>query len=121
METSEGSLRLSEHLIRMDKFGRCKYPLPKVVNVWSELPEELRRENVKYRPKCTILYRCSDDSGCCNSDSDHCVAEKMEDIQLEFYEFSMVSDSIVQKTTTLTFRNHTTCECRRRNQTEQQR
>lgn len=109
------SPKLHEHLVRIHEFGKCKYPIAKVLNVWKELPKELRKENTRFHPRCTILHRCSDDSGCCEGSFDRCVAETMEDVQLEFYIIEMTSTSTKRGTTTLTLKNHTKCVCERRN------
>lgn len=36
-------------------------------------------------PHCTILYRCGNDTGCCNTDTQICVEKTFENIDLYFY------------------------------------
>ncbi|KAH8391310.1 hypothetical protein KR215_011106, partial [Drosophila sulfurigaster] len=62
-----------------------------------------------YRPHCTKLFRCSEDSGCCRSRSEICAPKEYHEVELTFY----VSTVGSRKSTTekLSFVNHTKCHC----------
>ncbi|PSN44147.1 hypothetical protein C0J52_15665, partial [Blattella germanica] len=70
-----------EHNSELTKFGACRIPRPKVIKVSDEYPHPSKT----YFPHCTILHRCSDDTGCCSSDSSTCAALKMEQVERFFY------------------------------------
>lgn len=38
-----------------------------------------------YTPHCTILHRCSEDSGCCPSRSQICAAKSTHNVELHFF------------------------------------
>lgn len=57
--------------------SRCKDPKPQVFPSSND-PTRL------YTPRCTILYRCSDDTACCPSVDKTCVANTKEWIELAF-------------------------------------
>ena len=56
----------------------CRWPKPKVIPVQNHSAK-------LYVPHCTILHRCGDDTGCCNTDSRTCIASKTQTVDLYFY------------------------------------
>lgn len=68
----------ASHATRIFAEGTCRWPKPKVIAVQSD-------PSKTYMPHCTILYRCGDDTGCCNSDARTCVARKTQPVDLYFY------------------------------------
>lgn len=58
--------------------------------------------------RCTILHRCDDEAGCCDSSSMRCMPIRQQVIELYFYSLQSNNTSIVEM---LTFVNHTQCEC----------
>lgn len=45
--------------------GACKRPQPKLVPIGNHTSKT-------YYPHCTLLHRCSDETGCCELDSETC-------------------------------------------------
>ncbi|XP_063702735.1 uncharacterized protein LOC134832587 isoform X2 [Culicoides brevitarsis] len=81
---------------------RCKDPKPQVFPSSTD-PTRL------YTPRCTILYRCSDDTACCPSVDKTCVANTKEWIELAFmvnFPLNGTSRQIFES-----FENHTSCHC----------
>lgn len=86
----------------MNREGQCRWPKPRVIPV----PTEVDRT---YTPHCTILHRCGADTGCCNSDSQMCVAKHKESVDLYFIVTTLGHDQETYEKHT--FENHTECEC----------
>lgn len=105
--------KANEHYLKVYNNARCKLPKERVVKVKDFYPDPSK----EYLPSCTVLHRCGDDSGCCESDTMQCVAKKRDLIELFFYKLNVgnVGDGVgitpgdtVEK---LTFYNDTECEC----------
>ncbi|KAG7175444.1 putative PDGF/VEGF domain-containing protein 5 [Homarus americanus] len=95
----------SENARWVKSSGKCEVPLRLCVTVNSE---DLG-PSAKYWPRCALLHRCSDVTGCCNSPEMTCAAAESENVQLYFYVF--VSRAGVQM---MTFANNTRCSCQPR-------
>ncbi|GAB6024057.1 hypothetical protein CHUAL_014228 [Chamberlinius hualienensis] len=105
--------KANEHYLKVYNHARCKVPKWRVVKVKDFYPDPSK----EYLPSCTLLHRCGDDSGCCESDTMQCVAKKRDLVELYFYKLNVgnVGDGVgitpgdtVEK---LTFYNDTECEC----------
>lgn len=105
--------KANEHYLKVHTQARCKYPKARVVKVKDYYPDPTKG----YLPSCTILHKCGDDIGCCDSDSMQCVARKQDIIELYFYKLHLSNagggigisgSNTVEK---LTFLNDTECEC----------
>ncbi|XP_035206341.1 uncharacterized protein LOC118181333 isoform X2 [Stegodyphus dumicola] len=98
----------NDHFLRIRNRARCRAPVAQVVRVKDYYPDPSR----EYLPRCTLLHRCSDTSGCCDSDAFHCVPSAMQEVTLHFYTLAVgkngLSDSSIEK---LLFVNHTACQC----------
>ncbi|CAH0561067.1 unnamed protein product [Brassicogethes aeneus] len=95
-----------DHYIRVHRDGLCKNPMPRVIYVQNEYPNP----NVKYVPHCTVLHRCTEDTGCCSHGGYKCQYQSREPVLLYFYAKNIgETETKVQK---LTFYNHTECACR---------
>lgn len=57
------------HHIRLN--GACKRPQPKLIQIGNHTSKT-------YYPHCTLLHRCSDETGCCESDSETCRPSSIE-------------------------------------------
>jgi len=91
-----------QHYMRSMRESKCKIPKPQVFPSSSD-PSKI------YVPRCTVLYRCSDDTACCPSADKTCVADKYEWVELDFrvsIPFNGTSMSV-----THLFLNHTSCHC----------
>ncbi|KAH8378006.1 hypothetical protein KR093_008461 [Drosophila rubida] len=66
-----------------------------------------------YKPHCTKLFRCSEDSGCCRSRSEICAPKEYHEVELTFYVSAIGQRRL--STEKLTFVNHTKCHCIERN------
>ncbi|XP_046738701.1 myb-like protein X [Diprion similis] len=95
-----------DHVRMMNKEGTCRLPRPRVVSVRDVYPSPSKT----YKPHCTMLHRCADDTGCCASDTT-CVPKHIDTIELSFYASVIDGRTQVEK---LKFENHTECECRPR-------
>ncbi|XP_030384121.1 uncharacterized protein LOC115631501 [Scaptodrosophila lebanonensis] len=72
--------------------------------------ESIQRDPSKiYSPHCTILHRCSEDSGCCHSRSQVCAPKRTNNVELYFFVKS--NNQLRPVTEKLTFVNHTECHC----------
>ncbi|KAJ1519343.1 hypothetical protein ONE63_004640 [Megalurothrips usitatus] len=104
-----------DHMMRMMmKEGLCKVPKPVVINVKQVYPDPSR----EYIPHCTILHRCTDQTGCCRTALETCKpkATGTHKVELAFYMTRVGHrEPIVE---TLTFYNETECECVRVNRDE---
>lgn len=56
----------------------CKIPQPKIVPIRNDPAKT-------YYPHCTILHQCGDDTGCCGTDDQTCIARKSHVVELYFY------------------------------------
>lgn len=103
--------RANEHFLRIRTTARCRVPRTRVVHV-KEFYSDPSKE---YLPRCTILHRCGDDSGCCDSEQYECVPRTMQEVTLYFYTINLQNQNgdvgIKNSVTKLLFTNHTECEC----------
>ncbi|XP_054741568.1 uncharacterized protein LOC129246880 [Anastrepha obliqua] len=92
----------SEHVKQILKEAACRVPQRHV--------ERIQRDPSKmYMPHCTVLHRCTDETGCCRSERQTCAPKRTKNVELYFY-----VRSINEKRGTverLTFINHTECHC----------
>lgn len=72
--------RASEHIMRITAAMMCKRPRPVVVPVQND-PSGTKQ----YIPHCTILHRCGNTTGCCNSEKSTCVAKAQQTVDLYFF------------------------------------
>lgn len=68
----------SAHAARVSREGYCKWPKPKLIQV----PHHTSKT---YTPHCTILHRCSDETGCCHVDYKTCQPLRKENVTLAFW------------------------------------
>lgn len=92
------------HYLKVQAAGKCRVPIPKVLPVHSEHPSHGKT----YIPHCTILHRCSEDSGCCQTQGTRCGPKSQTIVELYFYTHSRGGATDVEK---LSFYNHTECAC----------
>lgn len=101
----------SQTMILETQKNQCKHPKPKLFKIsdFSKIPNRL------YQPECTILYRCRQDSACCNRTSE-CGPKTNKTVTLTFLALDYVgvnniklAEGIVKS---FTFINHTECECK---------
>ncbi|KAG0419218.1 hypothetical protein HPB47_004274, partial [Ixodes persulcatus] len=71
----------NEHFLRIRTTARCRVPRTRVVHV-KEFYSDPSKE---YLPRCTVLHRCGDDSGCCDNEQYECVPRTMQEVTLHFY------------------------------------
>ncbi|KAH9383489.1 hypothetical protein HPB48_024998 [Haemaphysalis longicornis] len=71
----------NEHFLRIRTTARCRVPRTRVVHV-KEFYSDPSKE---YLPRCTILHRCGDDVGCCDSEQYQCVPRAVQEVTLHFY------------------------------------
>ncbi|GBN17126.1 hypothetical protein AVEN_256014-1, partial [Araneus ventricosus] len=69
------------HLLKVRVDGKCKDPKAQVIRVKDYYPDPSK----EYIPRCTILHRCGDFSGCCDTDAFHCVPRAFQEVSLPFY------------------------------------
>lgn len=99
--------RAQAHYDRIYKRIQCKQPLPRVIHLEP-------REDRKFLPSATILHRCGDTAGCCDSPQERCSAKTK--VKVHLYFFVIKATSISRKSEKhqvqrLTFTNHTECHC----------
>ncbi|KYM91434.1 hypothetical protein ALC53_01502 [Atta colombica] len=70
-----------QHAIKVNKEGSCQWPRARVIPVRDVYPSP----STTYIPHCAILHRCSDDTGCCRSETLTCVPKHSHRIELSFY------------------------------------
>uniref|UniRef100_A0A0A1WHD7 Placenta growth factor n=1 Tax=Zeugodacus cucurbitae TaxID=28588 RepID=A0A0A1WHD7_ZEUCU len=91
-----------EHVKQILSEAACRVPQRRV--------ERIQRDPSKtYMPHCTVLHRCTDETGCCRSERQTCAPKRTKNVDLYFY-----VRSINEKRGTverLTFINHTECHC----------
>ncbi|XP_055298631.1 GATA zinc finger domain-containing protein 14-like [Sitodiplosis mosellana] len=88
------------HTSRINREGACKWPKPKLLQVGNHTSK-------RYTPHCTVLHRCSDETGCCHENYKTCQPLRKENVTLVFWVHSKGQPTIEQ----LTFENHTECHC----------
>lgn len=98
----------NKYILKVAKEGSCKTPIAKLIPI---LPSPHRI----YTPHCAILHRCSDDTGCCNSNKKVCRPKKTENVTLPVKVSEMMKNGKFSpsKPVLLTFVNHTECGCER--------
>ncbi|XP_011500431.1 PREDICTED: uncharacterized protein LOC105364242 [Ceratosolen solmsi marchali] len=69
------------HALRVAKEGSCQWPRARVIPVRDVYPNS----TATYIPHCAILHRCSDDTGCCRSETLTCEAKHSQRVELYFY------------------------------------
>lgn len=110
-DTREDLSAYLKHLSFVKTEGECRKPLKRVISVQSEHPDLSKI----YTPTCTVLHRCSEDTGCCNNNT-KCQYKKRTVVHLYFIVNTVgntgPSGTKVEK---LSFYNHTECECRSKN------
>ncbi|XP_016964237.1 involucrin isoform X4 [Drosophila biarmipes] len=89
------------HMNQVLKEATCRVPQKRCQLVQQD-PSKI------YTPHCTILHRCSEDSGCCPSRSQICAAKSTHNVELHFFVKSTKHRSVIEKRT---FVNHTECHC----------
>lgn len=92
-----------EHARRVNLAGACKVPKPRLIRVQNVYPETGKA----YVPHCTILHRCSEETGCCRSETLTCAPKHVARVELHFYTGRPGSYSVEK----LSFYNHTECHC----------
>ncbi|XP_023248510.1 uncharacterized protein LOC106640542 [Copidosoma floridanum] len=92
------------HALHVAKEGSCQWPRAKVVPVREVYPNS----TATYIPHCAIVHRCSDDTGCCRSETLTCEAKQTHNVELYFYVTHIHGATAIEK---LSFTNHTECEC----------
>lgn len=69
-----------EHGLKIKQQAKCEKPKPTVVYLNQD------KEEVKiYLPRATILHRCGQNTGCCESESEQCVAIEQKQVNLYFF------------------------------------
>nr|XP_017019654.1 uncharacterized protein LOC108072849 isoform X4 [Drosophila kikkawai] len=89
------------HMNQVLKEATCRVPQKRCQLVQQD-PSKI------YTPHCTILHRCSEDSGCCPSRTQICAAKSTHNVELHFFVKSTKHRSVIEKRT---FVNHTECHC----------
>lgn len=102
------SMLASFHFNRALREARCKDPLPRVVHI-SDVYMSSRK---KYLPHCTVLFRCSQDTGCCHSEDMVCGPKTIQRVKLYFWTVELTRSGQRKGVEILTFDNHTECECK---------
>ncbi|XP_050340779.1 uncharacterized protein DDB_G0283357-like [Bactrocera neohumeralis] len=91
----------SEHVKQIRSEAACRVPQRRV--------ERIQRDPSKtYTPHCTVLHRCTDETGCCRSERQTCAPKRTKNVDLYFYVHSINEKGTVER---LTFVNHTECHC----------
>ncbi|GFR02472.1 vascular endothelial growth factor A [Trichonephila clavata] len=100
---------VNNHYLRIRSHARCRKPVPQVIRVKDYYPDPSR----EYIPRCTILHRCGDFTGCCDSDAFHCVPSAIQEVSLPFYTLKVDKTGLAGVNTIekLLFQNHTACQC----------
>ncbi|GIY09854.1 vascular endothelial growth factor A [Caerostris darwini] len=100
---------VNNHYLKIRSHAKCKAPVPQVIRVKDYYPHP----SIEYWPRCTILHRCGDFAGCCDSDAFHCVPSAIQEVALHFYTLTIGKRGLtgmngIEK---LLFQNHTACQC----------
>ncbi|ALC38594.1 Pvf3 [Drosophila busckii] len=98
----EDADKAKSHLSWVQREGQCRVPQRRCVSVEND-PAKI------YYPHCTILYRCSADSGCCFDRTQICAPKSVTKVQQVIH----VKASHERRSSyeTLSFDNHTECHC----------
>lgn len=99
--------RATENAQRVKIEGKCEVPQQRCEAIRSSNDAD----NAVFLPRCALLHRCSEDSGCCSSDDKICGPAEIETVELFFYVFRDIRATIE----VMTFVNHTRCACQYRN------
>lgn len=97
----------TENAQRVKLEGKCEVPQQRCEAIRSSN----NADNAVFLPRCALLHRCSEDSGCCPSDDKICGPAETETVELFFYAFRDIRATIE----VMTFVNHTRCACQYRN------
>ncbi|XP_064481481.1 uncharacterized protein LOC135394596 [Ornithodoros turicata] len=101
----------SEHFLRIRTTARCRLPKTRVVYVKDYYSDPSK----EYLPSCTVLHRCGDDTGCCDSEQYKCVPRAIQEVTLYFYTIQLQNQNgevgFRNSVSKLLFTNHTECEC----------
>lgn len=68
---------------RVKSEGRCELPQQRCETIRS--PHH--PDDTVFLPRCALLHRCSEDTGCCLSDDNICAPSETETVELFFYTF----------------------------------
>lgn len=107
------AIRLAnQHFLLIRTQHRCRVPRPKLIRV----KDIYYSPSKEYLPRCTVLYQCDDESGCCEDEKERCVPQSSQTVELYFYAIhAEIRDSNSGgnggRTEVLTFVNHTKCHC----------
>ncbi|XP_011314744.1 uncharacterized protein [Fopius arisanus] len=96
-----------QHARKVLTEGKCQWPRARIIPVQKFYADA----SVTYIPRCVILHRCSDDTGCCGSDIFTCIPKQYRPVELSFFVDRVGGPKTVQK---LSFHNHTECQCIKR-------
>lgn len=102
------SMMASLHFSRALREANCKKPLPRVVHIGALLVSSRK----KFLPHCTVLYKCSQETGCCHSEDQVCGPKSIQTVALPFWTVELTKDGQRKGVEILTFENHTECECK---------
>lgn len=81
---SQQTVLAFEHGLKMKREAKCELPKATVVYLNQD------REQIKiYTPRATILHRCGQNTGCCERESDRCVAIEQRQVNLYFFVIKM--------------------------------
>lgn len=86
--------------------GKCEVPQQRCEAIRSTK----HSPDTVFLPRCALLHRCSEDTGCCISDDNICGPAETETVELFFYAFGDTRAKIE----VMTFVNHTRCSCQPR-------
>ncbi|KAH8327983.1 hypothetical protein KR067_002453 [Drosophila pandora] len=89
-----------ENVRRVAREAICRIPQKRCLLVQQDTSKE-------YWPRCAILHRCSEDSGCCRKGK-ICAAKSTHNVELYFFVYNLKDSRTVEKRT---FVNHTECHC----------
>lgn len=106
---SRAFVRATQHEEFVWREATCRRSQPRVLCLKELRPNDTR----KFVPHCTILHRCTPDTGCCATEDQHCQAKTVQAVQLHFVVVHMnASGQSSYEPAALMFDNHTECECR---------
>ncbi|KAG8183100.1 hypothetical protein JTE90_019984 [Oedothorax gibbosus] len=76
-------------------------------------PIVVRMETAELRvlPPATIIHRCGDKSGCCDSTLERCVAKTKKKVKLYFFVKPRSAGGNKHRVRKFNFTNHTECHC----------
>ncbi|XP_076332418.1 uncharacterized protein LOC143237252 isoform X1 [Tachypleus tridentatus] len=98
--------RANEHFLRIRQTATCQTPQPHVVNIKDYYPDPRK----KHLPRCTILHRCTEKTGCCD-EGVKCGPKAVQEVGLYFYTLQGTYVGLSNAVEKLLFINHTECEC----------